>query len=202
MNLAGMFLGRSWLTIESRKMLPEGVLPDRPKRKLDPELIVEPGLALCSYKDTGWGDLVRKCKYETGRFDDRLVDAAREAILATWEVECMGWWITAVPSLRSPELVAGFAERLAGALQIPFSPALIKTKETAEQKLMQNSAQQVENIMTAFRANASLVRPGPVILVDDMVDSGWTVTTCGARLLRSGSGPVHPFALASFRRGV
>ena len=201
-NAAGVFLGRSWIPVEPRKMLPPGVLPGRSTRKLDPASLVEPGLALCSYKDSGWGDLVRRCKYENGRFDDRLVDAAREAILATWEVECMGWWITAVPSLRSPELVAGFAERLAGALQIPFSPALIKTKETAEQKLMQNSAQQVENIMTAFRANAALVRPGPVILVDDMVDSGWTVTTCGARLLRSGSGPVHPFALASFRRGV
>ena len=38
-----------------------------------------------------------------------------------------------------------------------------------------------------------------VILVDDMVDSGWTLTLCGAHLRRAGSGDVYPFALASLR---
>jgi ATP-dependent DNA helicase RecQ len=43
----------------------------------------------------------------------------------------------------------------------------------------------------------------PVLLVDDVVDSGWTLTI-GALLLRQhGSGPVYPFALAraAFRAG-
>jgi hypothetical protein len=38
--------------------------------------------------------------------------------------------------------------------------------------------------------------PGPVLLVDDMVDSGWTLTLAGVLLRRRGSGPVYPFALA------
>jgi len=37
---------------------------------------------------------------------------------------------------------------------------------------------------------------GPVLLVDDMVDSGWTLTLLGVLLRLRGSGPVHPFALA------
>ncbi|MCB1016960.1 MAG: recombinase RecQ [Acidimicrobiales bacterium] len=37
---------------------------------------------------------------------------------------------------------------------------------------------------------------GPVLLVDDLVDSRWTLTVAGAALREAGAGPVHPFALA------
>jgi ATP-dependent DNA helicase RecQ len=43
---------------------------------------------------------------------------------------------------------------------------------------------------------AEAVLPGPVLLVDDIVDSRWTLTVAGWLLRTSGSGPVHPFALA------
>ena len=35
-----------------------------------------------------------------------------------------------------------------------------------------------------------------ILLVDDMVDSGWTLTMAAVLLQRHGSGPVYPFALA------
>jgi ATP-dependent DNA helicase RecQ len=38
--------------------------------------------------------------------------------------------------------------------------------------------------------------PGPVLLIDDLVDSGWTLTETGRLLSRSGSGPVYPLVLA------
>ena len=37
--------------------------------------------------------------------------------------------------------------------------------------------------------------PGPVLLVDDVVDSRWTLTVVTAALVDAGSGPVFPFAL-------
>jgi ATP-dependent DNA helicase RecQ len=40
------------------------------------------------------------------------------------------------------------------------------------------------------------VMDGPVVLVDDMVDSRWTLTVCAWLLRRSGSGAVWPVALA------
>ena len=46
-------------------------------------------------------------------------------------------------------------------------------------------------------AVTSSVRDGPVLLVDDLVDSGWTLTVAGARLRDARSGPVFPFALAT-----
>jgi len=38
--------------------------------------------------------------------------------------------------------------------------------------------------------------PVPVLLVDDMIDSGWTLTIAAVLLRHHGSGPVFPFALA------
>jgi ATP-dependent DNA helicase RecQ len=66
---------------------------------------------------------------------------------------------------------------------------------------MQNSAQQVMNVVDAMAVRRDQMLPGPVLLVDDIVDSGWTLTVCGARLRRAGSGPVHPFALAAMPLG-
>ena len=43
---------------------------------------------------------------------------------------------------------------------------------------------------------------GPVLLLDDMVDSRWTLTVCGFLLREAGSGPMFPFALASTAVGV
>jgi ATP-dependent DNA helicase RecQ len=35
-----------------------------------------------------------------------------------------------------------------------------------------------------------------VLLIDDIVDSGWTATVVGVALRTAGAGPVYPFALA------
>jgi ATP-dependent DNA helicase RecQ len=60
---------------------------------------------------------------------------------------------------------------------------------------MNNSAQQYANVQNAFSISGP-VAPGPVLLVDDIVDSGWTLTAIAARLRQNGSGPVRPMLLA------
>jgi ATP-dependent DNA helicase RecQ len=61
---------------------------------------------------------------------------------------------------------------------------------------MHNSEMQARNAAAAFRAISEAVLPGAVLLVDDVVDSRWTLTLCAARLRGAGSGHVFPFALA------
>ncbi len=39
--------------------------------------------------------------------------------------------------------------------------------------------------------------PGPVLLVDDLVDSGWTITIVAALLREAGASGVLPLALAT-----
>jgi ATP-dependent DNA helicase RecQ len=99
--------------------------------------------------------------------------------------------------LRHPDLVPDFARRLADVLRLPFHPALRKVRDTPPQKTMENGVHQSRNVADAFAAVTDEVRPGPVLLVDDLVDSRWTLTECARVLRAAGSGPVHPFALAT-----
>ncbi|WP_162878974.1 phosphoribosyltransferase, partial [Escherichia coli] len=46
-------------------------------------------------------------------------------------------------------------------------------------------------------AVTQLYQGQPVLLVDDIVDSGWTLTVVAALLQQAGSGVVYPIALAS-----
>jgi ATP-dependent DNA helicase RecQ len=155
----------------------------------------EPGRVLCLWGDSGWGNEVARGKYEAGCFSDALVDAAAALVRAKWKPEPTPAWITTVPSARRAELVADFARRLAEKLTVPFVPILRRARDIRPQKEMQNSAQQVRNLLGAFSVEG-VPPPGAVLLVDDVVDSGWTLTLAAVILRQRGSGPVHPFALA------
>ena len=61
---------------------------------------------------------------------------------------------------------------------------------------MENSYLQCKNASEGFEVQGTCL-PGPILLIDDMVDSGWTLTVCGSQLKQAGSGDVYPFALAS-----
>jgi ATP-dependent DNA helicase RecQ len=61
---------------------------------------------------------------------------------------------------------------------------------------MANSATQAANARAKLGVVPAGVRSGPVLLVDDLVDSRWTLTVAGSLLRDHGSGPVLPFALA------
>jgi ATP-dependent DNA helicase RecQ len=154
-----------------------------------------PGRALCYYGDAGWGRLVREGKYNRDEFDDQLVVASANLIRERWEPEPFPEWVTAIPSRRHPGLVYDFASRLARVLGIRFVAALVRTTEAPEQKLMANSSMQARNVYGTLKT-IERVPPGPVLLIDDIIDSGWTLTLAGWLLRTRGSGVVHPFTLA------
>jgi ATP-dependent DNA helicase RecQ len=56
--------------------------------------------------------------------------------------------------------------------------------------------QQLARRVNASLGNGPTLPPVPVLLVDDMVDSGWTLTLAAVLLQHHGSRPVYPFALA------
>ena len=173
--------------IKPRKLIPGS-------GRIDPDRLLEVGRALSVWGDGGWSDLVRRGKQVDGRFDDRLVAASTQLIRQAWS-DAPPQWVTFVPSLRNPELVRGFAARLAASLGLACEDVVAKVRETHPQKMMQNSEQQHANIRGAFKV-ALGVSPGPVLLVDDIVDSRWTMTAVGWLLREAGSGQVYPFALA------
>ncbi|HMJ64453.1 MAG TPA: phosphoribosyltransferase family protein, partial [Candidatus Binatia bacterium] len=92
-------------------------------------------------------------------------------------------------------VVAKFAEQLASVLRIPYVAALRKVRATAPQKQMENTFQQLQNLLGAMQVNGA-ISDQPVLLVDDICDSGWTLMLGAILLRRAGSGLVYPFALA------
>lgn len=189
------FLRRTDLPIEPRKKWPDGGMP---RYEVKGNIVgghrAQPGRALCVWGDAGWGGLVRQGKYHDGQFDESLVAACVEMI-RRWYPQPAPAWITCIPSLRHPDLVPNFAQRLAVALGLPMQVVLAQADARPEQKTMANSTQQARNI------DGSLVlvgQPlsGPVLLVDDMVDSRWTLTVAAWLLRTNGSGEVWPMALS------
>jgi ATP-dependent DNA helicase RecQ len=192
------FLRRAYRVIDPRRQWPGGGVDGR-RGRIPEELRFEEGRALSVYGDAGWGRLVSKAKYREERFDEELVEAAAELVEEVWSPEPSPEWVAAMPSLRT-DIVSDFAERLAERLGLPFKEALVKVRATPPQKSMENSHQQLRNVIGAFEVNEDEVLAGPVLLVDDVVDSRWSLTEC-ARLLRAaGSGPVLPLALADSSR--
>ncbi len=103
-------------------------------------------------------------------------------------------YLTCVPSLRS-DIVLDFSKRLAESLGLTFVE-LLKKSDTRQQKEMQNSSYQCGNAMRSFSLLDDAVVPNKVLLVDDVVDSKWTLTACGYYLCEGGCEEVYPFALA------
>jgi ATP-dependent DNA helicase RecQ len=190
------FLQRTSLPIEPRKKWPDGGMPQYGvKGVITAGHQAQLGKALCVWGDAGWGGLVRQGKYHDRRFADDLVGACVKMI-REWAPSPKPTWVTCVPSLRHPDLVPNFSKRLADALGLPFHLVIEKTDARPEQKTMANSTQQARNIDGSLAFNGQPVPRGPVILVDDMVDSRWTLTVAAWLLQKNGSGEVWPLALS------
>ncbi len=190
------FLRRTSLPIKPRKIWPSGGMPRyNVKGKIPEACQAQPGKALCVWGDAGWGGLVRQGKYHDGAFSADLVDAC-VTLIREWNPRPFPRWVTAVPSLRHPTLVPDFAQRLADGLGLPFAKALVKTDARPEQKTMANSIQQARNIDGSLALVDTRIPDGPVLLVDDMVDSRWTLTVAAWLLGRHGCTTVWPLALA------
>jgi ATP-dependent DNA helicase RecQ len=193
---ARQFLQNYPIPIEPRKRFPAGVLKDS-FSPIPFNLQAERGRCLCHYNDGTFGKAVYQGKYESGRFSDELVDAAAQFIYKTWGIRNEITWVTAIPSLRHPQLVPEFAQQLAKKLNLPFLMVLRKTHPTPEQKTMQNNTMQALNVIESLKLdNSKKVPSGAVLLVDDIYDSGWTLTIAAYFLRKAGSGPVYPFAIA------
>lgn len=195
---AVLFLRRTCLPLEPRKKWPPVDLASskvKGNSRIPPERNFRPGRILSIWGDAGWGDLVRKGKYRDGEYSEQLVEACA-AMVRSWNPQPSPAWVTCIPSRRHPNLVSEFARRLAVALNLPFHKVLEKTDDRPPQKTMENSSQQAMNVDGSLRIQGN-VPAGPVLLVDDMVDSKWTMTLAAHLLTSGGSGPVHPLALAS-----
>lgn len=181
----------------------------KPRKKVNNhelDYINEPGFFLSKY-NVGLGTLVSDGKYKKGFFSDELVEQMviminyliSESKIKSPDI------IAYIPSLRRPYLVRDFAYKVAHKLNIPCCDVLKKSINSPEQKTMHNSCLQRANVEKSFTLNESeidKIKEKNVILIDDMVDSGWTFTVCGYFMMSYGQArSVTPFALADTSNG-
>jgi ATP-dependent DNA helicase RecQ len=185
------------LFVEPRKQWPSGLAAfGLPKGRIAEEERPSVGRALSVVGDGGWGRLVADGRGDDERFADDLVAASAALITDRWRPDPSPTWVTCVPSMTHPDLVPDFAKRLAEALGLRLHEVVRKAAENQPQAAMRNSAQQVRNVWDAFEVDGDAPQ-GPVLLVDDLADSRWTLTVVARALRLAGSGPVHPFVLAT-----
>jgi ATP-dependent DNA helicase RecQ len=156
------------------------------------------GRALARLTDLGWGGVLREL-FAAGAPDAPVppnVLAACVRVLAEWGWESRPVAVVAMPSRAKPQLVDSLARGIAEIGRLPFLGALELVDGGPTGQPGGNSAFRVAGVWERFSAAGLDIPAGPVLLVDDRVDSGWTLTVAARELRRAGAGAVLPFALA------
>jgi len=107
-------------------------------------------------------------------------------------------WVTYIPSTDvSDYIMESFAQRFASKLRCQFRKAVeLMQPEVMKNKWSQKNAYfRCRNLDGAYDIQKQEILPGPVILIDYLVRSGWTMVVVSELLQRAGSGPVFPLAL-------
>jgi ATP-dependent DNA helicase RecQ len=209
---ARAFLGRPGVEIGPKKLWPTGLaavgVPLRGRIAEGEQ--ADPGRAVGRLTDLGWGARLREVVAD-GAVDRALPDDLARAVvevLAAWARGDEPWparpaAVVAVGSRRRPRLVDGLAGHIGTVGRLPVLGAVRPAPAASEPGggARANSAQRVRALHDAFAVPDEVASrlaglAGPVLLVDDLVDSGWTMAIV-ARLLRLAGAPaVYPFALA------
>ncbi|WP_306334829.1 RecQ family ATP-dependent DNA helicase [Streptomyces sp. KL118A] len=212
-------LDRPGVEVEPRRMWPTGMaaLGVDLKGRIPAKEQCSTGRALGRLSDIGWGNRLRPLLAEgapDGRVPDDVLKAS-VAVLADWARSPGGWasdaadaaarpvGVVAVPSLARPQLVGSLAQGIAAVGRLPFLGTLAyEGPGGAHAARRSNSAQRLRSLSDAFSvpeelAAALAASPGPILLVDDYTDSGWTLAVAARLLRRAGSAAVLPLVLAA-----
>jgi ATP-dependent DNA helicase RecQ len=184
------------VVIDPRRAWPRGLAA--PKGNIAPAGRAAEGRALCRSGDSGWGPAVETA-LAAGVVDDEVM-AGVSAALRRWPWAARPAWVTWIPSATS-DLPEALARRIGQVGRLPVHGALARGPAGRPQRDLANSAHRCANVWGAFAVDAGALPggalpPGPVLLVDDTYDSGWTMTVTAWLLRQAGADAVLPFVLA------
>jgi ATP-dependent DNA helicase RecQ len=206
---ADAFLGRPGVQIAPKKMWPTGLAAVglSLKGKIAPAEQIDAGRAVGRLSDLGWGGRLRAVvapESPDAPIPDELAAAVVE-ILKAWAHGEDAWShrpvaVVEVASQRHPQLIHTLAEHISRVGRLPLLGAVDSARGPAADA-RGNSAQRVLALHDAFTAAPEVAAAlpglgGPILLVDDLVDSGWTMTLAGRALRQAGAEGVLPLALA------
>ncbi|GAB3389040.1 RecQ family ATP-dependent DNA helicase [Amycolatopsis echigonensis] len=196
-------LDRPGVEVAPRKQWPSGMsgldVPLSGRIKAGEQ--AEPGQVLGRLTDVGWGGRLREL-LGPGAKDAEVPDSVFDAcvkVLAGWQWAQRPVAVVAIPSATRPQLVDSLALRLAAIGRLDYLGELASAGPPPRQA---NSAQRLADLWRRLSlpedvaASVAQCR-GPVLLVDDLIDTGWTMTLAARLLRQAGAEGVLPFALAT-----
>ncbi|MEU6949317.1 RecQ family ATP-dependent DNA helicase [Streptomyces sp. NPDC046316] len=211
-------LGRPGVEVEPRKMWPTGLAAVGVdlKGRIPAGEQSSGGRALGRLSDIGWGNRLRPLLSEQAS-DGSVPDDVLQAVvrvLADWAKGPGGWasgapdaparpaGVVTVASRSRPRLMDSLGQRIAEIGRMPLLGAVEYAPEAEELRISRtNSAQRVVGLHQALTVPPALAERlgsagGPVLLLDDLSDSGWTLAVAARLLRRSGAEGVYPLVLA------
>ncbi|MGI5327325.1 RecQ family ATP-dependent DNA helicase [Actinomadura nitritigenes] len=194
-------LHRPGVDVAPRRMWPTGVKDDLGvSGRIRPELQAETGRALGRLTDIGWGNRLR----ELFAGDDTdvpadMVDAVIK-VLAAWDWAARPTGVVTIGSRSRPRLVGTFGRRIAEIGRLPYLGELVPMGEPVPRR--HNSAQRLRSVWNSLAlpepvAVAAKEAAGPLLLIDDRIETGWTMTVATRLLREAGAQAILPLTLAT-----
>ncbi|MEU3753663.1 RecQ family ATP-dependent DNA helicase [Streptomyces olivoreticuli] len=211
-------LGRPGVELEPRRMWPTGMpaVGVDLKGRIPAGEQAATGRALGRLSDIGWGNRLRPLLAPNAPdvpVPDDVADAV-VTVLADWARGPGGWapgatdatarpvGVVTLASRTRPKLIQSLGERIAAVGRMPLLGTVEYRDTEADTRLPRsNSAQRLRALDGALTvppglATALASAGGPVLLVDDLSDTGWTLAVATRLLRRAGAKDVLPLVLA------
>ncbi|MDX6346208.1 MAG: ATP-dependent helicase RecQ [Streptomyces sp.] len=218
LDAARAALGRPGVEVEPRRMWPSALEAAgiTLKGRIPPGEQAAPGRALGRLSDIGWGNRLRPM-FADGAPDGPVPDDVAQAVvrvLTDWAKGPGGWasgspeapsrpaGVVTIASHTRPQLIGSLGARIAEVGRIPLLGQIAHADGGTPLRVPRsNSAQRLRVLHDAFVVPPELARslaesPGPVLLVDDFTETGWTLAVVARLLRRSGVTGVFPLVLA------
>lgn len=197
---ASQSLDRVGVPIEPRRAWPTGAdrLDVPVKGRIAADEQAGEGRALARLTDLGWGGALRTL-FAAGAADEAVTRQVLDGcvrVLAGWEWSQRPVAVVALPSRSRPRLVDSLARGLAEIGRLPYLGELGLVGGGPSGQPGGNSVFRLGGLWDRFSADHLEIPDGPVLLVDDLADSRWTLTVAARTLRRAGASEVLPFVLA------
>ncbi|MFG3275280.1 MULTISPECIES: RecQ family ATP-dependent DNA helicase [Streptomyces] len=216
LDAARVDLGRAGVEVEPRRMWPTGLpaIGVDLKGRIPAGEQAASGRALGRLSDIGWGNRLRPMLAPAapdGPVPDDVAKAVVD-VLADWAKGPGGWapgapesgprpaGVVTVASRTRPQLINSLGARIAEIGRLPLLGAVEYAGDPYPGS-RSNSAQRLKALDGALAvppalASALSEAQGPVLLVDDYTETGWTLAVAARMLRRSGAQGVLPLVLA------
>ncbi|MFC9281895.1 RecQ family ATP-dependent DNA helicase [Streptomyces collinus] len=216
LDAARVDLGRAGVEVEPRRMWPTGLpaIGIELKGRIPAGELASPGRALGRLSDIGWGNRLRPLFAPQAADGPVPDDVARAVVdvLADWAKGPGGWasgapdaqprpmGVVTVASRTRPALIQSLGARIAEIGRLPLLGSVAYAGD-ASRLPRSNSAQRLKALDGALTVPPDLAAAlaearGPILLVDDFTETGWTLAGASRLLRRGGASAVLPLVLA------